>query len=434
MSASLLTVVAPLLLKSDKKMPLTLSLATSCLTLYPLVLKSSTSMSPLWFTDQISNAFSLTNLWLTLLVVAISLKTLLVPYVLTCLGSLLFFSASSWLFVFVAFEASTLPIYYVIVGLGQQPERLQAARFMLLYTVLSSVPLLFVIVSYVVEGKSHLSFTPLSTWDPSSNLIALLFMLAFLVKSPLFCFHSWLPKAHVESPLAGSILLAGVLLKFGANGLYRVSFLFPAFYASLMMKFLFTISLLGALYGAIMCVVSIDSKVVVAYASVSHMNVGISAFFLYKLSSLSGFFLSMISHSFCSSLLFLLVVKCSKLSNSRSQLVNIGAMSSSFVLSTFNLLGWVLNMNIPPNIGFNGELLYLASILCLHALPTVLFLGYVFVSSVYSSLSYGMVSHSPFKVGFKSDELISVMFFTGVFVLGFPPVLLFLFPNLIIYE
>lgn len=148
--------------------------------------------------------------------------------VLATLSAILFM-VSNWFALFFLFERRLLPIGMLILGWGYQPERLQAAGYMVMYTVSASLPLLIALAWIFIEG-GNVSFFRDFRLRVVSNVWGefLLFVIlgAFLVKSPVFIVHRWLPKAHVEAPVSGSIILAGVLLKFGGYGCVLVYYFY----------------------------------------------------------------------------------------------------------------------------------------------------------------------------------------------------------------
>ena len=171
-----------------------------------------------------------------------------------------FLSTSSLLVFFVAYEFSLFPVCTLILLFGYQPEKLKSAYYLILYTVVCSAPLLFFAI--ILNGSLVIGLASLPP------LARTLVCLSFMVKAPLYTLHSWLPKAHVEAPLVGSILLAGVMLKLGRYGLLLIS---PSLssYSSLFIY----LTLLGGIVCSSLCFRSWDTKSLVAYSSIVHMGV-----------------------------------------------------------------------------------------------------------------------------------------------------------------
>jgi NADH-ubiquinone oxidoreductase chain 4 len=218
------------------------------------------------------------------------------------------FRVFNLMYFYVFFEAGLIPIFLLILGWGYQPERLQAGIYMLFYTLFASLPLLVVLLMHwdvfrrVVDSSGRELLA-----GPAEIIFVLAYVMAFLVKLPMFCFHLWLPKAHVEAPVAGSMILAGVLLKLGRYGLWRIlNFIFSLYY-TIVREILVIFGLVGGLLMSFVCLVQVDIKALVAYSSIVHMGLLLGGIRTLMVRGYVGGLCMIVGHGVVSSGLFYLV-------------------------------------------------------------------------------------------------------------------------------
>nr|YP_009943896.1 NADH dehydrogenase subunit 4 [Sakesphorus luctuosus]QOD95727.1 NADH dehydrogenase subunit 4 [Sakesphorus luctuosus] len=273
---------------------------------------------------------------------------------------LLAFSALELMLFYIAFEATLIPTLILVTRWGSQPERLTAGIYLLFYTLISSLPLLVAILYlHTQTGTLHLMMMKLSipplTLSWTSIMTSLALLLAFMVKAPLYGLHLWLPKAHVEAPIAGSMLLAALLLKLGGYGIMRVSILLSSVSNYLHYPFL-TLAMWGALMTSSICLRQIDLKSLIAYSSVSHMGLMIAAAMIQTHWSFSGAMILMISHGLTSSMLFCLANTNYERTHTRILFMTRGLQPLLPIMAAWWLLANLTNMALPPTTNFMAEL------------------------------------------------------------------------------
>ena len=271
------------------------------------------------------------------------------------------FSRTRLFLFYLYFESSLIPTLFLILGWGYQPERIQAGMYLLFYTLLASLPLLIGI--FYIDKIALGCFIPLLkgfSWG-SSGLIYLIMITAFLVKMPIFLVHLWLPKAHVEAPVRGSMILAGVLLKLGGYGLLRV-FRFMTVTGMAFNYIWVGVSLVGGRLVRFICLRQTDLKALVAYSSVAHIGLVLGGLITLNYWGVRGAYTLIIAHGLCSSGLFCLTNICYERLGRRSIIINKGLINFIPSLALWWFLLSSANMAAPPTINLLGEISLLNSL------------------------------------------------------------------------
>nr|YP_026022.1 NADH dehydrogenase subunit 4 [Pollicipes polymerus]AAS00863.1 NADH dehydrogenase subunit 4 [Pollicipes polymerus] len=337
------------------------------------------------------------------------------------------FSSLDMLSFYIFFEGSLIPIYLLIVGWGYQPERLQAGIYLLLYTVFASLPLL---ISIFFNGGLLLSYSFFFLYCKSKSVFWASFwfsftMFAFLVKLPAFYVHLWLPKAHVEAPVSGSMMLAGVLLKLGCYGMMRWMTIFDGkvIYLS---TFLVSLGLLGGLVVSFMCLRQVDLKSLIAYSSVSHMGLALAGLGSWGLWGYSSCLYTCVAHGLCSSGLFFLSGVLYDRTSSRSLIINKGLLEIMPSMSFWWFMFCIGNMAAPIFLNLVGEVGLLGSLLSYNFYCIAFLLFFSFMGACYSLYLFSSVQHGKHFNGMNFVLEGSVREYTVLFLHMYPLIILIL--------
>nr|YP_010874766.1 NADH dehydrogenase subunit 4 [Facelina bostoniensis]WGV42888.1 NADH dehydrogenase subunit 4 [Facelina bostoniensis] len=324
------------------------------------------------------------------------------------------FSSSSSLGFYIFFEVSLIPTLALIIGWGYQPERLQAGSYMMMYTVSASLPLLIVLLFHGANVGSMEFFLMNLIPSKFSGLVLLGVLGAFLVKLPMYGVHLWLPKAHVEAPLAGSMILAGILLKLGGFGIFQMKYglnLYLDSFSLLVVSF----SLWGGFLASLMCLRQMDVKSFVAYSSVGHMSIIVAGLLLDSTWGLFSALITMLAHGFSSSAMFCLAYFSYKKSFTRNIPYMKGLLQVFPVISLWWFIFCCINMACPPTLNLLGEL-SVVPILWSSSLFFAVVMGLmVFISAAYNMYLYSSMNHGSFQTyilpgdSIKSSMLLSLM-------------------------
>nr|UZC78732.1 NADH dehydrogenase subunit 4 [Aquatica leii] len=396
------------------------------------------SISYFFGCDYLTFFMVLLSIWICVLMLMASEKiyfynnfSLFFSFVILFLLIFLFLTFCSMnMFVFyLFFEMSLIPTLLLILGWGYQPERIQAGMYMFMYTLFGSFPMM-VSLFYLYYYNSSLDF--FFSYNVNSFYLYICMILVFLIKIPMYFVHLWLPKAHVEAPVSGSMILAGVMLKLGGYGFLRFMKIFVEI--GMKINFIFiTISLIGGFYISLICLRQMDIKSLIAYSSVSHMGLVLSGLMTLNLWGFYGSFLMMIAHGLCSSGLFCLANISYERLSSRSLFMNKGLINLMPSMSLWWFLLCSSNMGAPFSLNLFGEIMLINSIISWSWLTFIFLFLISFFGAAYSLYLYSHTQHGILFQGFYSFSLGSLREYLLLFLHWVPLNLIFMSGDIFMY-
>ncbi len=295
------------------------------------------------------------------------LKSYIASMLLLEAGIMGVFLALDLILFFAFWEVMLVPMYFIIVGWGHERRVYAAVKFFLYTMAGSAVMFVGILAVALLHNSSVGSLTfdlrVLQEWnglaEGTARWLFLAFFISFAIKVPLFPFHTWLPDAHVEAPTAGSVILAGVLLKMGTYGFLRFSLtLFPQASVDLAWVML-VLATIGIIYGAIVATVQKDMKKLVAYSSVAHLGFVILGIFALTSQGIQGGIFTMISHGLTTGALFLIIGMMYERRHTRDIAAFGGVWKVAPRLGGFMLVAALASVGLPGFSGFVGEFLAL---------------------------------------------------------------------------
>nr|YP_002333189.1 NADH dehydrogenase subunit 4 [Takifugu vermicularis]BAG85479.1 NADH dehydrogenase subunit 4 [Takifugu vermicularis] len=336
-----------------------------------------TFLNPYLATDPLSTPLLILSCWLLpLMILASQNHTSHEPInrqrmYITLLASLQFFlilafSATEMIMFYVMFEATLIPTLILITRWGNQAERLNAGTYFLFYTLAGSLPLLIALLLLQNSNGSlsllmlpHLNQLELTSYADKIWWAGCI--LAFLVKMPLYGVHLWLPKAHVEAPIAGSMVLAAVLLKLGGYGMMRILVTLDPLTKELSYPFI-VLALWGVIMTGSICMRQTDLKSLIAYSSVSHMGLVVGGILIQTPWGFTGALILMIAHGLTSSALFCLANTSYERTHSRTMLLARGMQMMLPLMAAWWFIASLANLALPPLPNLMGELMIITSL------------------------------------------------------------------------
>jgi NADH-ubiquinone oxidoreductase chain 4 len=290
--------------------------------------------------------------------------------VLICI---IFFFSSNLLSLFIFFELSIFPIILIILGYGSQIEKINSRYYLIFYASFCSFPFLFIYFYYDLS-LHFVYFIKFLRWE-----LTLFLTLGFIIKFPVYFLHLWLPKAHVEAPTSASILLAGLLLKLGTVGFFRIIKVLTFTH----INFWYYLAFLGIVLSSFNCAFQSDSKSLAAYSSVTHIGFTLLCLILFSMESKVSSLILMLAHGFTSTLIFYFIGEFYHRRNTRILYYFNSFINLSILLTLFFTLTFISNAGVPPSLSFISEFLSILVLFNLNKFFIFVILFYFFFAFYY---------------------------------------------------
>ena len=295
---------------------------------------------------------------------------------------------------YIFFEGSLIPLFFII-GIWGGKKRVYASYKFFLYTLLGSVLMLLAIMyMYWQAGTTFIPDLMVYTFNPKiQTWLWLAFFASFAVKIPMWPVHTWLPDAHVEAPTAGSVILAGVLLKMGGYGFLRFSIPMFPIATDVFADLIFWMSVIAVIYTSLVALVQEDIKKLIAYASVAHMGYVTVGIFSLNQQGIQGAVFQMLSHGWVSAGLFLCVGVIYDRIHTRDISVYGGLVNRMPIYAVIFFIFTMANIGLPGTSGFVGEFLIIIGIFQVNTWITILITTGVILSACYALSLYRRISY-----------------------------------------
>jgi NADH-quinone oxidoreductase subunit M len=324
--------------------------------------------------------------------IKVSLKEYLIAFLILETLMIGVFCSLDLILFYLFFEGGLIPMF-LIIGIWGGERRVYSTFKFFLFTLAGSVFMLLAIIAiYIEAGTTDIVYLLQYDIDPSLQYIFwLAFFASFAVKVPMWPVHTWLPDAHVEAPTAGSVILAGVLLKMAGYGFIRFSLgMFPIA-SSYFAPFIFTLSIIAIIYASLIALVQKDMKKLIAYSSVAHMGFVTLGIFTFTLQGIEGAMIQMISHGIVSAALFLCVGVVYDRIHTR-EIERYGGLVNRMPLYSFVFMIFIMgSIGLPGTSGFVGEFLVLLAIFSVNTYFAVFATTGVVLAAAYSLWLYRKV-------------------------------------------